>query len=200
MSGYPAALVEWWKDLKADFEQWRYHQLPWKDVGSTLLLSGPPGTGQTVFAQALSNTLKLPLLRTSVSSWMQGGHLNDVVKRVTECFDEARVQAVILFIDEIDGIGSRDTVDKDYSDYWITIVNKLLESLNGLSRMEGLILVGATNRPQATDPALLRSGRLQPHLEMGLPDTAALAGIFRHYLGTDLKNAIGDAPFNTVEV
>ncbi|WP_029620028.1 AAA family ATPase [Pseudorhizobium marinum] len=195
MSGYPAPLLEWVSSLEQDLRLWQGGKLPWEEVSSALLVSGPPGTGKTIFVKALANTLQLPLIRTSVSSWMNGGHLNSVINRMTDCFAEARALApAILFIDEIDGIGSRESQGKDYSDYWTTIVNKLLEALNSLPDMQGLVVVGATNRPEAMDPALLRSGRLQPHLEIGLPDTAALAGIFRHHLGHDVRQVVDTAP------
>lgn len=195
MNGYPASVVEWWRDLSVDFQHWRENKLPWAEVGCTLLLSGPPGTGKTIFAGALSNTLQIPLIRTSVATWLQGGHLNTVVRKIADCFDEARANApAVLFIDEVDGIGSRDDTKKDYSDYWVTVVNKLLEALNGLSHLEGLVVVGATNRPEAIDPALTRPGRLHPHLAIPSPDTAALAGIFRYHLGSDLRRVVEGAP------
>jgi SpoVK/Ycf46/Vps4 family AAA+-type ATPase len=63
-----------------------------------------------------------------------------------------------------------------------------------VTAMTGVIVIGATNRPENIDPALLRSGRLKPHIEIGLPDTGALVGILRHYLRDDLETVVASAP------
>ena len=96
----------------------------------------------------------------------------------------------ILFIDEIDGIGKRQPAEREYADYWNTIVNKALELLDGAVKSEGLIIVGATNRPQEIDDALKRSGRLETHIEIPLPDIATLTEIFAHHLGDDLASLV----------
>ena len=123
---------------------------------------------------------------TSVSTWLQGGHLNDVIDRMSRTFAEARAQAPsILFIDEIDGIGKRVDPDREYADYWNTVVNKLLELLDGAVKSEGVIVIGATNRPEQIDEAIKRSGGLETHIEIPKPDIPALAGIIAH-LGKDI--------------
>nr|CAD6596152.1 ATP-binding protein [Rhizobium sp. Khangiran2] len=187
LSGYGKA-KDWALDLKADLGDYRLGELGWSQMSSKLLLSGPPGTGKTTFARALCNSLQLPLVVTSVSTWLQGGHLNDVIDRLSKTFAEARALApAILFIDEIDGIGKRQPADREYSDYWNAIVNKALELLDGAVRSEGLIIIGATNRPGEIDEALKRSGRLETHNEIPKPDTATLARIFAHHLGDDVE-------------
>lgn len=193
LHGYGEAR-NWALDLKQDLEFWKERKLDWSALSAKLLLSGPPGTGKTIFARALSNSLQLPLIATSVSTWLEASHLGDVVRRMKIAFEEASDHApAILFVDEIDGIGRRGQ-GKAYDDYWNTIVNKALELLDGAVRSSGIVIVGATNHPEAIDPALLRSGRLETHIRIPPPDIDALAGILRHHLGNDLANVIATRP------
>lgn len=190
LSGYGKA-KDWALDLKADLDDYRASVLTWSEMSTKLLLSGPPGTGKTTFARALCNSLQVPLVVTSVSTWLQGGHLNDVIDKMAKTFVEARAMApAILFIDEIDGIGKRQPAERDYSDYWNAIVNKALELLDGAVKSEGLIIVGATNRPDDIDQAIKRSGRLETHIEIPKPDVLTLAEILAHHLGDDVTSLI----------
>ncbi|MBC2773137.1 ATP-binding protein, partial [Rhizobium sp. AQ_MP] len=84
-------------------------------------------------------------------------------------------------------------------DYWNGVVNKALELLDGAVKGEGLIVVGATNRPEQIDEALKRSGRLETQIEIPRPDTATLAEIFRHHLGEDLKVLVAEGQVRTKE-
>jgi ATPase family associated with various cellular activities (AAA) len=191
LSGYGSAR-DWALGLKQDLVDYRAGSLPWADMSTKLLLSGPPGTGKTTFARALCNSLQIPLVVTSVSTWLEGGHLNDVIRKMSKTFEEARALApAILFIDEIDGIGKRQPSDREYADYWNTVVNKALELLDGAVKAEGVIVVGATNRPQQIDEALRRSGRLETHIEIPRPDLETLTGILAHHLGEDLARLAG---------
>lgn len=190
LSGYGKA-KDWALDLKADLDDYRASILAWSEMSTKLLLSGPPGTGKTTFARALCNSLQVPLVVTSVSTWLQGGHLNDVIDRMSKTFVEARAMApAILFIDEIDGIGKRQPAEREYADYWNTVVNKALELLDGAVKNEGLIIVGATNRPDHIDEAIKRSGRLETHIEIPRPDVPTLAEILAHHLGDDVTSLI----------
>ncbi|WP_216333369.1 ATP-binding protein [Rhizobium sp. X9] len=200
LSGYGKAKT-WALDLKADLADYIAGSLAWSDMSSKLLLYGPPGTGKTSFARALCNSLQIPLVVTSVSTWLQGGHLNDVIAKMDKTFAEARAIAPsILFIDEIDGIGKRQPAEREYADYWNTIVNKALELLDGAVRSEGLIIVGATNRPDQIDDAIKRSGRLETHIEIPMPDVATLAAIFMHHLGDDAALLFSETRSDNVEV
>ena len=197
LSGYGKAKT-WALDLKGDLADYRAGSLAWSDMSTKLLLYGPPGTGKTTFARALCNSLQVPLVVTSVSTWLQGGHLNDVIDRMAKTFAEARALAPsILFIDEIDGIGKRQPAAQEYADYWNTVVNKALELLDGAVKSEGLVIVGATNRPDQIDDAIKRSARLETHIEIPMPDIATLAEILAYHLGDDVaalfrdKNAVG---------
>ncbi|MBC2802411.1 AAA family ATPase [Rhizobium ruizarguesonis] len=186
LTGYGAA-KDWALGVKADLADYLAGELVWSDMSTKLLLSGPPGTGKTTFARAMCNSLQIPLVVTSVSTWLQGEYLNAVLDRMANTFAEARAQApCILFIDEIDGIGTRVSASRQYADYWNACVNKLLELLDGAVKSEGVIVVGATNRPNEIDEAIRRSGRLETHIDIPRPDIPALAGILAHHLGADL--------------
>ncbi|MGO4838835.1 AAA family ATPase, partial [Rhizobiaceae sp. 2RAB30] len=105
IAGFDAAR-DWALSLREDLHLWRTQDLAWDDMSTKLLLSGPPGTGKTTFARALCNSLRVPLVATSVATWLEPGYLGDCVRRMSQAFDEARQLAPsILFVDEFDGIG-----------------------------------------------------------------------------------------------
>jgi hypothetical protein len=197
LAGYGDATA-WALDLKADLALWRAGTLAWEDMSAKLLLSGPPGTGKTTFARALCNSLRIPLFATSVATWLEPGYLGDVLKRMTAAFREAEEAApAILFIDEIDGFGTRSS-GKDWSEYHNGTINRILELLDGAARTSGVVVVGATNRPEGIDPAILRSGRLEKHIVIPRPTADALVGILEHHLGVDLDAIVASALLDSV--
>lgn len=194
LAGYGQAR-DWALDLKADLALWREGRLGWSDMSTKLLLTGPPGTGKTTFAKALCNSLQIPLLATSLSTMLEPGYLGDVLKEMSSAFEAARDHTpAILFIDELDNIGKRSAGDDKNGEYWNSVVNRMLELLDGSNKTAGVIIVAATNYADRIDPALLRSGRLETRIDIPLPDTTALTSILEHHLGSDLVTVIGTRP------
>ncbi|TWB41196.1 AAA family ATPase [Nitrospirillum pindoramense] len=183
--------VAWGRQLAEDLADYRAGRIGWDAVEHGVVLAGPPGTGKTTFAAALARSCGVPLILGSHASWQAAGHQGEMLKAMNATFAEAaEASPCILFIDEIDGFTSRTASSHGYnSTYQRQIVNALLEHLDGVEGRQGVVVVGATNMPEVVEPALLRPGRLERVITIPVPDTAALIGIFRHHLGTDLPGA-----------
>lgn len=182
LEGYGEA-KEWGLDLARDLEDWRTGTISWEDVDKGVLLSGPPGTGKTMFARALAATCHVKLIATSYAKWQAKGYLNDFLKAMQKSFKEAKDAApTILFIDELDAFGSRDGAAGSNASYDIMAINGLLEELDGIEGREGVIVVAACNHPKMVDAAILRAGRLDRHVMISLPNGRAREAIFRMHL------------------
>ncbi len=187
MAGYGEAR-SWGLELARDLEDWRAGAIGWHDVDQGLLLSGPPGTGKTIYARALANTCGVKLIIASYARWQRQGYLNDFLKAMHHSFEDARKQApAILFIDELDAFGDRLNINDRNRAYEVKTINALLEHLDGLEGREGVVVVGACNHPGLIDPAILRSGRLDRHVRIPLPDREAREAIARMHLRGDLS-------------
>ncbi len=182
MEGYGDATI-WGLELVKDLDDWRAGTISWDDVDKGVLLSGPPGTGKTIFAKALAASCGATLVATSYAQWQAKGYLNDFLKGMQKSFRDARNSApAILFLDEIDAFGVRDQNSGNNASYDIKAINGLLEQLDGLEGREGVVVVAASNHPDNIDAAILRSGRLDNHIRIPLPDIKARAAIFRMHL------------------
>ncbi len=183
--------VAWGRDVARDLSAYRDGTISWADVDRGCLLSGPPGCGKTLFARAMAKTCEVPIITGSYGAWLGtgSGHQGDLLESMKKSFADARAMAPsILFIDEIDSFPNRGTITHHFAEWEIQVVNALLAEIDGVEGREGVILVAACNHPDRLDPALVRSGRLDRHIRIGLPDRPALAQILREHLGADLKD------------
>jgi hypothetical protein len=181
--------VVWGLAVARDLEAYSAGRLAWADVDRGCLLSGPPGCGKTLYARALAATCGVPLVTGSYSEWLATGsaHQGDLLKAMRKTFATARSSApAILFVDEIDSFPNRGTITHHFAEWEIQVVNALLAEIDGAAGRDGVIFIAACNHPDRLDPALLRSGRLDRHVRIGMPNRAALAAILREHLGVDL--------------
>ncbi|UIK06594.1 AAA family ATPase [Neorhizobium galegae] len=184
LPGYRPARA-WAADLGQDIEDWRDGGLDWSAVDKGFLLAGPPGTGKTLFATALANELGFDLISTSVGDWQgkKDGHLGNLLRAMSESFaDAGSRKGAVLFVDELDSLGDRSRMREDHAYYEGNVINRFLELVTQLFQQEGAILIGATNHPQLIDPAVLRSGRLETHVYLDLPDDVERSEILSYHL------------------
>ncbi|MCK7626570.1 ATP-dependent zinc metalloprotease FtsH [Streptomyces sp. RS10V-4] len=151
-------------------------------VGATgprgVLMVGPPGTGKTLIARAVAGEAAVPFLSVTGSAFVEM-FVGVGASRVRDLFDEARKRAPsIIFIDEIDAVGSRrGGVRLGGNDEREQTLNQLLAEMDGFDQSTGIVVLAATNRPEALDPALLRPGRFDRHVTVPLPNQAERAAI-----------------------
>lgn len=135
------------------------------------LLVGPPGTGKTLLAKAVAGEAKCPFFSISGSDFVEM-FVGVGASRVRDLFEEAKKNApCIIFIDEIDAIGkSRDSRYGGGNDEREQTLNQLLSEMDGFDSSKGIIILGATNRPEVLDKALLRPGRFDRRIIVEKPD------------------------------
>jgi len=161
-----------------------------------VLMMGPPGTGKTLLARAIAGEAKVPFFSISGSDFVEM-YVGLGAARVRTMFEEAKKKApCIIFIDEIDAVGrQRGLGQTGGHDEREQTLNQLLVEMDGFSGNEGIIMIAATNRPDVLDKALLRPGRFDRHITVGLPDVRGRREILavhmkRIPMGTDVESAL----------
>ena len=135
-----------------------------------VLLVGPPGTGKTLIAKAVAGEAKVPFFSLSGSSFVEM-FVGVGASRVRELFKDAVAKApCIVFIDEIDAIGKSRDNQMQSNDEREQTLNQLLSEMDGFDSSKGIIILGATNRPEILDKALLRPGRFDRRVIVDRPD------------------------------
>jgi len=187
------------------------------------LLVGPPGTGKTLLAQAVAGEAKVPFFFVSGSAFVEM-FVGTGAARVRDLFKQANEKApCIIFIDEIDAIGKkRDAVGLSSNDEREQALNQLLAEMDGFDASKGIVVLGATNRPEILDAALLRPGRFDRRITVDLPDLRGREAVLRVHArgitmdrgvdfsaiarqtvgasGADLANIINEAALRTVRL
>ena len=146
----------------------------YKDIGASMpkgiLLVGPPGTGKTMLAKAVAGEANVPFFSMSGSEFVEM-FVGMGASKVRDLFKQAKEKApCIVFIDEIDAIGKKRDVHIGGNDEREQTLNQLLTEMDGFEGNSGVIILAATNRPDALDPALTRPGRFDRRVPVELPD------------------------------
>ena len=142
-----------------------------------VLLFGPPGTGKTLLARAVAGEAEVPFFQISGSE-VTGFIVGLGAHRIRSLFKRARKRGGVIFIDEIDSLGGRRGRNQSHNEDDRTL-NQLLVEMDGFSPSEGVVVIGATNRPDDLDPALRRPGRFDRTLVVGLPTVDGREEILR---------------------
>jgi len=183
-------------------ELFQEHKLP---APKGILLYGPPGCGKTLIAKAVANSLAKKVAEVSGDAEARSYFLNikgpellnkyvgETERQIRLVFQRAREKSeegvpVIVFFDEMDSL-FRTRGTGISSDMESTIVPQLLAEIDGVETLKNVIVIGASNREDLIDPAILRPGRLDVKIKIERPDQAAAAQIFGRYLTTDLPLA-----------
>ncbi|WP_121821449.1 AAA family ATPase [Halostella salina] len=210
------------KDTLTEAVEWplaydRLFEVTNTDPPSGVLLHGPPGTGKTLLARALAGETDVNFVHVNGPEIIDK-YVGESEKAVREVFDRARQAAPsIVFFDEIDAVTARRGEGHEVTE---RVVSQLLTELDGLAENPNVVVLAATNRRDAIDPAILRPGRIDTHVEVPEPDEAArrkilavhargkpladevdldaLAAELAGYTGADLEAVVRDATMRAI--
>lgn len=159
-----------------------------------IILYGEPGTGKTLLAKAVAGEAGVPFFAVTGSDFVQM-YVGVGASRIRNLFKKAKSSSkAVIFIDEIDAIGKKrgGASSSGGSDERDQTLNALLTEMSGFSESEGIVVIAATNRLDTLDPALLRPGRFDRHVEVGLPDVNSRKSILSLHLN--------NKPFENIDV
>ena len=172
------------KESLAEIVDYLHNPQKYTEVGASMpkgvLLVGPPGTGKTMLAKAVAGEANVPFFSISGSEFVEM-FVGMGASKVRDLFKQAKEKApCIVFIDEIDAIGQkRNSGNMGGNDEREQTLNQLLTEMDGFEGNNGVIILAATNRPEALDPALTRPGRFDRRVPVELPDLKGREAILR---------------------
>ena len=162
------------KELLTEIVDFLHNPQKYREIGASMpkgaLLVGPPGTGKTLLAKAVAGEADVPFFSISGSEFVEM-FVGMGAAKVRDLFKQANEKApCIVFIDEIDTIGKKRDGQIGGNDEREQTLNQLLTEMDGFDGSKGVVILGATNRPDSLDPALLRPGRFDRRIPVDLPD------------------------------
>ena len=213
------------KENLSEIVDYLHNPKKYTDVGASMpkgvLLVGPPGTGKTMLAKAVAGESNVPFFSMSGSEFVEM-FVGMGASKVRDLFGQAKEKApCIVFIDEIDAIGKKRDGQMGGNDEREQTLNQLLSEMDGFDSTKGLLVLGATNRPEILDPALLRPGRFDRRVVVDKPDLNGRINILKVHskevlldetvdfkeialatsgaVGADLANMMNEAAINAVK-
>ena len=188
------------KESLAEIVDYLHNPKKYTDVGASMpkgvLLVGPPGTGKTMLAKAVAGEANVPFFSISGSEFVEM-FVGMGASKVRDLFRQAKEKApCIVFIDEIDAIGTKRDGQYGGNDEREQTLNQLLTEMDGFEGNNGVIILAATNRPESLDPALTRPGRFDRRVPVELPDLQGREAILKVH-AKKIKVA-DDVDFHTI--
>jgi len=185
------AARDWALALARDLRDYRAGVLPWSAVDRGAVFHSAPGMGKSVLARSIARACETTLVVGSVGELFacSSGYLDGVIKAQRELFARAVAAAPsILFLDEIDGLPSRKSLSDRNRDWWMPIIEDFMLLLDDATsaRREGVVVIGATNRIEAVDKAILRPGRLERAIEITDLSPEGILNVLKFYVRDDL--------------
>lgn len=185
-----SAAKSWGVQLVQDLAEYKAGRLEWHAIDHGCVFCGVPGTGKTQLVRSIAAEADVPLIRCSIIEFFGGdGYLNTTIRNIRQAFTDAtRVRPSILFFDELDSLPARDAQQSSRNrDYWSALHAAFLLMLDdGTSSRDGVVVIGATNRPHVLDPALLRPGRFERTIDLAPPDEPGRKRALRYHIQDDL--------------